>query len=395
MRVPIKAAFDLAGKADVASGIKTPEQAASRANTYANIPIPMAVGALTGGASLPANALTQMATTAAMQEGGLEPKSPGQVVASGALPFGLAGIGRLVRGMGRGLTRAMPGRFRAAQDEAQEAAGKVTEGLKPAAATGELFKGARAAGPERIPATQLTAMLDDLDATIPATPTSGGLKTAREFMDTARASIQGDSIPLGELLRLRLDLGQSIGKGPQVAAIYKAVLGDLSQAGATGGPGADLAMRALEAARKERGSALMGELVEKASRGRSALTGDLPLLNVSQLSKEVQTHQDEILKLVGPKGMEQIEQFLVKYRSLPPVHAYTAWNSLMAGMGAGLGLGGFGAAGLAGVAAHELVKDAFAVGRNPQALNQFLIMMGEGTRAGLGPIAEAAVSRKK
>lgn len=395
MRMPLKAAFDLAGKADVAQGIKTPEQAASRANTYANIPIPMLTAALTGGASVPANALTQMATTQAMQGGGLEPKSPASVVASGAMPFLGAGLGRLARGAGRAVTRLLPGRFTGAQQAAQEGGQAMAEGLAPKDLAGGLFKGARAMGAESVKADQLTGMLDDLDDHIPKNPTSAGLKTAREFIDTARQSIQGDTIPLGDLMRLRLDVGRSIGKAPEVAAIYKGILGDLEQAGAGGGPGATLALNALQSARQERGSALMKDLIEKASRGRSALTGEMPLLNISTLSREVEKNKEDLLKYVGPQGLAQVEEFLVKNRALPPVHAYTAANSLIGVLGGIGGVVGFGPMGALGVGANELIKDAFAVGKNPAELNRFLIMLGAGTKAGIGGAAEAAVKSKR
>ena len=394
LRRPLKAAFDVAGQADVAAGIKTPAQAASRANTYANIPIPLATGLVTGGASVPAQALAQMATTAAMQDGGLEPKSAGSVALSGALPFVGSGLGRLARGVGRMATRLLPGRFAGAQQTAQDAGQGVVESLKPAEVTGDLFKGARAAGTEKVSAANLRAMLDDLDQSIPAAPASGGLKAARELIENARGAIQGDAIPLGELMKLRLDVGRSIAKAPEVGAIYKAILGDLEQAGGSG-PGAKLALSALEAARKERGSALMKDLIEKASRGRSALTGEMPLLNISQLSREVQKHQEELAKFVGPQGVAQIEEFLVKNRALPPVHAYTAANSLVNVLGGIGGVIGFGPMGVLGLGVNELVKDAFAVGKNPAELNRFMIMLGAGLHHGAAGLSRDAAAAKR
>ncbi len=95
LRTPVKAAFDLAGKADVAAGIKSPETAAKRSEVYANVPIAVGASALTKDPRTAAQALTQMATELAMQRGGLSPESAAGVVASGAAPFLGAGLGRL------------------------------------------------------------------------------------------------------------------------------------------------------------------------------------------------------------------------------------------------------------------------------------------------------------
>jgi hypothetical protein len=352
----------------------------------------MGVGALTAGAGLVPAALSQMGATAAMQEGGIEPRRPlgpidVNVAAAGASPFIGAGLGRLARGLGRGITRMVPSQFTAAQRAAQSEAGELVEELKPKVGAGGLFTQARSAGEQQVPAGQLTTMLDDLDRSIPATPTSGGLKTAREFIDAARGSIKEGNISLCDLLRLRLDVGRSIGKGPEVAALYKAVLGDLNAAGMAQGAGAKLAVDALEAARKERGAALMADIVEKATKGRSALTGELPLLSMSTLGREVQNAKPELLKFVGPEGVAQIEDFLVRNRALPPTHAYTAWNGLVSGvLGGALGP----ATGGGSVLGWELLKDAYAVGPNPAELNQFLITLG----AGLPGLARQAVGAK-
>lgn len=357
--------------------------------------IPVAAGALTGGASIPAQALLQTGVEALMQGAGIAPRSNAQLVASGALPVGLPLLGRLARGIPRSITRLIPSRFRGAQQAAQEAGEQVAAKLEPEVVTGEAFKGVRAAGAERIPAAKLQAMLDDLEESIPKDPTSPGLKTARELMDQARASISGGQASLGDLMKLRLDVGRSLKRGPEVAALYKGILGDLEQAGASGGPGAALAMKALEAGRHEHGAQLFRDLVEKASGRRSNLTGDLPLLDMAQLAKLVQTNKDTLVKQLGPEGVGQIEQFLVRFRALPPVDAYNFANKMaLGGAGAAGFFGGGGllpALGTAGL--YELLNNAKAVGRNPAELNRFLIMLGEGTRGGLGGAVEAAGKR--
>lgn len=403
LRAPLKAAFDLAGRADVASGIKTPEQAASRANTYSNIPIPLAVGALTGGASLPAQAIIQAGTTAAMQEGGLEPKSPAQVALAGASPFLAAGIGRLARAVPRSLTRMIPSRFAGAQEAAQEAGENIARGFEPPSseATGELWKAARQAGAEPIRADKLTAMLSSLEESIPKNPTSAGLKTTRELMDAAREAIRPNgTVDLGELMKLRLDVGRSMAKAPEVGALYRGIIGDLEMAGASGA-GADLALKALEMSRKAHGAETLRGLIERSSRTTNLAPGE-KLLDIAKLTKLVGENKDELVKQLGHEGVSQIENFLFKYRGLPPAQAYT-WANKIAGMGAaGLGLGG--ATGmavpgvipaLAGGLGYELINNAIAVGKNPVELNRALIMLGAGARAGMAGTAKEAVESKR
>lgn len=328
-----------------------------------------------------------------------EKVDPLQVGIAAALPGILPGLARLARAVPRALTRLVPGRLEAAQAQAGQAAkGVVQEIRPPAGATGDLFKQARGAEIERIPVQRLTTMLDDLERTIPKDPTSQGLKTTRDFIDAARGiTAGGQDAALGDLMRLRLDIGRSLGKGgPEAKAIYGALIGDLEQAGAAGGPGATLAMKALELGRRDQGARLLGSLVQKASQGRSALTGGQPLLNVSQLAKHIENNRDKLLSQIGPQGMAQVEQFLVKFRGLPPAQAYTVWNSVPAMMAGGLGFGVGGAPGaIAGGLGWELVKDAYAVGRNPEALNQFMILLGEGTRASLADTAREAVKSKR
>ncbi len=361
---------------------------AQAAKETARTTLPIAAGMLTGGASIPLQAAVQLGTEGAMQATGLAEKSPGQLIASGALPFGMAGIGRALRGLSRTATRLIPSVFTGKQQEAQKGAEVVAKGLEGSGNTGALFKGARAQAAEPIPAPQLRAMIDDLEITLPPSPTSSGLKAAREILENAKESLKGDTIPLGDLMRLRLDSGRSIGKAPEVAALNKAVLGDLEQAGAVGGPGAQLAQQALISARKDRGAEMLREMVANASRGRSALTGEQPLLSMSQLSRDVEKNREKLTQLLGPDGMAKIEEFVVRNRALPPTHAYTAANGLVSYVG-------FAGGGLPAMASWELLKNAYAVGKNPAELNRALIILGEGMRAGIAGTARQAVESRR
>jgi hypothetical protein len=362
---------------------------AQAAKETARVTLPIAAGAATGGLSLPLQALAQMATTGGMQAAGLEEKNPANVVASGALPFGMAGLGRVVRGLGRTATRMLPGRFLGAQQATQAGAEEVAKGLEPQANVGALFKGAKAVAAEAVPTPKLQAMLDDLDIDVGKNPTSPGLKAARELMDTARGYVKDGEASLGDLMKLRIDTGQSAAKSPQVAALNKAILGDLEQAGAVGGPGAQLAQQALVAARSARGAEMLREMIAKSSKGRSALTGEQPLLNMSHLSREVEQNKDKLIQMVGPQGVAKIEEFLANNRALPPTHAYTAANGLVSYLG-------FTGGGIPAMASWELLKNAYAVGKNPMEMNRAMIMLGEGARAyGAGGLAKDAVEAKK
>ena len=393
LRIPLKAAFDLAGNADVAAGIKTPERAARLANTYANIPIPVAAGMLTGGMSLPAQALAQATTTAAMQGGGLEPKSLPNVAFSAAAPFAGEAISRLIRGLGRTATRVIPGLFQRAQAKAQGELGKVAGGLATEE-SGPLFKGARAVGDQRVGAGQLTAMLDDLDQSIPKDPISPGLKAAREFMERGRELTQGGEISLGDLMRFRQDLGPMTRQAPQIGAIYKATLGDL-EAGSTAG--SRLAVEALSAARKTHGSALFSDLVEKATEVRSVAGADAPALNVAKLAKGVHANREDLVKFLGPQGVGQIEQFLAQYRSLPPTHAWTAVNKAIATGAGGLGFLGGGLPAVAAAGLPELLTNMYQVGGNPAFLraSRLAPLLAGARAAGAGGLARDAVESRR
>lgn len=382
-------AFDPRGMIEtIGAGGKAQETRQEAAKAGVRTGAPVAAAALTGGMALPAIAGGQLVTEAMMQATGVSDPSRWRLLASALLPFLPAAVVRGARGLGRTATRVAPGLFRRAQEGAQVAAGQVAKSVGPAQEAGALFKSARAAGDEIIPAAKLQAMIDDLDQAIPADPVSPGLKTAREFMDAGRKMIRGGGITLRDLMRFRQDLGPMTRQIPQVQALYKATLSDLE---AGGSAGSRLAVQALESARKTHGASLFTDLVEKATDVRSISGADVPALNVAKLAKAVQTHKDDLLKFLGPRGFGQIEQFLITYRSLPPTHAWTAVNRAIGTIAGGLGFfGGAGAPGLAAAAVPELATNIYAVGANPAWVNRTVP-----AAVSLGNLAQEALRQRR
>lgn len=108
-----KALFNLAGKADVAAGIKTPEEAASRAQTYGNITRDVAEGAAMPWAKAPglAGFLTR-AGQSGLLSAAQNPQAPATAGAAGAAMGGATELGS--KGL-RYLFSAIPERLFASQ----------------------------------------------------------------------------------------------------------------------------------------------------------------------------------------------------------------------------------------------------------------------------------------
>jgi hypothetical protein len=85
--------------------------------------------------------------------------------------------------------------------------------------------------------------------------------------------------------------------------------------------------------------------------------------------------------------MAMVSGFLRKYRTLPPKHAGNFATLFLAAMSGGA-VGGVlpgGAATVAAVAAPELIRNFWAVGRNPKGLNQALTTLMQAARAAVTP----------
>lgn len=320
-------------------------------------------------------------TAAQFVESG-EITSPTSIGVAAAVPPAAAAAGRVLRGAGRTLTRMMPSRFRGAHEEAIRAAEEMVEGLRPNVPPRDLFQAARREGGEVLPVTRTTEVLRDLNQTIPQNAVSPPLRLVREHMANIDGAIQGGTIELGDLMRLRTDLSQSYGRAPQVRELYGGIIEDLRRAAAQGGPGAEMLTQALRAFQYDLGANRLGDLVTRATTRRAIAGADTPILNVSRFANDFARDAAEFNRLLGPEGVQQVGAFIQRFRSLPPEVAYNGWNLMVTGLfgGAGLVSGGAVPAVTAAIG-QELMRNAAAVGRNPEALNRYMTTLVQAARA--------------
>ena len=328
--------------------------------------------------------------------GDRETVDPLQVGIATAIPAVVAGAGRVIRGVGRTITRVLPSQFRAAHEGALGAAKELGEGLAPEVNAGQMFKAARAAGADTIPANKTAAMLADLEKSIPKTPASPALKTVREFMtnlDDALVTKNPYNVPAGvgttspgltleALMAMRRDLGASIGKAPEIKALYKGLIQDLDVAAKAGGPGASMAKEALGAFKQDLGVSKLAELVEGATSRRAIAGADTQVLNMAKFAKSFSKDAKEYADLLGPEGVQQVGAFIQRFKSLPPEVAWNGWNIMLGTLfGAGGLAGGNLPAAAAGFVGQELLRNAIAVGKNPKALNQYMTTLVQAARS--------------
>jgi hypothetical protein len=322
---------------------------------------------------------------------------PFQIGAAGAVPLVVSGAVRGVRALGRTATRTIPSVFQKAQGAAQEGAEGIAERLTPEVGAGQLFKAARGST-EAVPAGRITAILDDLDETIPKEPGNAALQQVRTFMGNLRGAVKDGTVDLAELMRQRLDLGREIARGgsaPELRALYghggkdaKGIIGALEEAAEAGGAGASAAREALTVFKRDLGVMKWKEMVEQATRRTSISGVETPALNVAKLGNLVEKRAEELTAQLGPEGMALIRGFLSKSRTLPPTHAMTLGRSLIAAMvgtGAGLGAGSI-PIGLGAALVPEIATNIFAVGRNPVWVNQLMAVLAQATRTAVMPL---------
>lgn len=334
--------------------------------------------ALSSAASVAGEGIAQAAE---MGVGARKEFDPTQMAVAGAVPPVVAGAVRLARGVGRTVTRVMPSAFRSAQEKAVGAAAQTAQGLASDVNPGQLFNAARAAGAESIPMAQTAKVLDEVGRSIPASPASPALKTVREFIDNTSGAINGGQMSLESLMALRRDLGASLGRAPELKAIYGGLIGDLKSAAQAGGPGASMAAEALTAFKKDLGVQRFSDLVEAATSRRAIAGADTPILNMSKLANAFAKDSKEFADLLGPDGMQAVAAFIQRFRSLPPENAFNGWNMMLASLFGGAGFVGAGAPAAAGAAiGQELIRNAAAVGKNPAALNQYMNTLVQAAR---------------
>ena len=356
-------------------------EAARRASAFLARMIPGLASAnpfLSGPLSAGGEALGQLI------EGG-EVSSPGAVAGAAAIPPVMAGVGRAARAIGRTATRLSPTLFRAAHEKALESIEGVAQALRSSEAAEGLFAAARSKGTQIVRGENLRRVIGELDFKVPAEPASGALATVRGHIRNVQVLLGGgDEMTLKGMNQLRNDLRQTLMSGPApqregARAIYGALLTDLEAAAARGGDGATLLKGALMAFKRDLGATKFRQFADESIRETSI--GKMPALNIGRLSAKVRANHEELLKLVGDDGMRLIDKSVERLRGLPPETAYTVWNSMLAAASGGLGLGSGGAGGLVFAFVPELVKNGFAVGKNPAMLNRTLTGLSQAARA--------------
>lgn len=378
----------------------SPEQRVGQAATVARLlpalaaPNPFLAGALSAGGEAVAQA-------AEMGVGARKTLDPLQVGVAGVLPPVIGGVGRTARAVGRTATRLSPTLFRAAHEKALESIEGVAQALRSPQAAEGLFAAARSEGTQLVHGTNLRRVIGELDFKIPAEPASSGLQTVRGHIRNVQVLLGGgNQITLQGLNQLRNDLRQALLSGPAAQregarAIYGALLSDLEAAAAKmgsapatftqipasvgGARGANLLKGALTAFKRDLGATKFQQFAEESI--REASLGKTPALNIGRLSSKIRANRDELLKLVGEDGLRLVDTAVERLRGLPPETAYTVWNSMLAAASGGLGLGAGGAGGLVFAFVPELVKNGFAVGKNPAMLNRTLTGLAQAGRA--------------
>jgi len=379
---------DLITQGIVRSGFGTttalsPEQRVAHAARAARIlPSMAAANPLLSGA-LSAGGET-VAQAAELGVGTREGFDPLQVGAAGALPPVMAGIGRTARAVGRTATRLSPTLFRAAHEKALESVEGVAQALRSPEAAEGLFAAARAQGTSLVRGTNLRRVIGELDFKVPAEPASGGLQTVRGHIRNVQVLLGGgDDITLKGMNQLRNDLREALLSGPAAQregarAIYGALLSDLEAASAAGGQGATLLKGALTAFKRDLGATKFQQLADESI--REASLGKFQALNIGRLSQKIRANRAELAKLVGDDGMRLVDKTVERLRSLPPETAYTVWNMALGAASGGV-FGGGRVRGLAFAFVPELVKNGFAVGKNPAMLNRTLTGLAQAGRA--------------
>ncbi|HJQ66342.1 MAG TPA: hypothetical protein VJ816_08195, partial [Gemmatimonadales bacterium] len=230
--------------------------------------------------------------------------------------------------------------------------------------------------------------LADLGQSIGPNPKNPGLQLVKAYADDLAEMTSNGSVDLQRLMQLRLDLGRSLGKAPELKAIYSGILSDLEAAAARGGPGATLATGALQGFKQDLGANKFAQMVEAAT--KDSVAGGRGL-NVATLHKALTTipknqTEPELLRLLGPDKYQQALKFTEEYRALPPAMAYTAANFLVNGLtavGGAVAGGPLGA--ILGLGGMEVAKNAAMVGKNPASLNTILGTAGSMGRAAGAP----------
>lgn len=351
-----------------------------------NLPLRMAPMTVPGAGPLATSAMNVGTEgLAQLNEGQFRPLP----LALAALPAVLAGGARAARAGNRMATRMLPGKFAAAQNEAQGAAQDLVGQLTPD--TQALYQQAEAAKGAAPPVdlTETGRVLSELRTQQRLAPALSPESEAARAMVEKVAPLDAPTAPLSQLDAYMRELNTAIrSRAPAkktAELLSGAAVRDVERAAGAGNQGADLLRQAADAYKSQMGATRLHDLVTKHS---PPLTGAGPALNMRALEKGIGLDKD-LARLLGPEGMQQVQAYLERYRGLPPERMST-----LATIGKGLlgsGSGGYlgnaiggpaGAAigGLAGALGPEYLQNLMFVGRNPAGLNQGLTLAGQALR---------------
>jgi hypothetical protein len=326
-------------------------------------------------------------------EGG-EISSPGAVAFSGLVPPAVQAGVRGARALGRTATRLVPQLFQRGQGAAVEAADEMVNAMRPTTDLRALAESARAAGGDLVGSNHLQRAVGGIS--LPPTPANPKMAAVQTTIDNLRSVMKpGGQFQLADLEAVRRDIGPLLKNGPaELRGIYGAIVKDLEASAEAGGVGASLARETATAFKQDLGATRVAELIEKATSVRTINGADVPALNVStlvKLTRKPETRR-ELMQQLGPDGLRPIDEFVRRFRSLPPDMAYNAWNRMLFTLGGGLSGGASivgggdlvsgGVAAVVGALTPEVLTNMALVGKNPQQLNRLMVTVSQGLRTG-------------
>jgi hypothetical protein len=317
-----------------------------------------------------------------------------------AVPAAVAGAGRLVRGVGRTLTRTIPSLFERAQGKAAQTGAQMVEDLRPNVSASQLAQGAEAAGQDIIALPTTRNVLRNIK--LPPDPANPKAEAVAKTVSNLRDAMgkQGQDVFLADLEAIRKDIGPLVGREgaePRLRALYASIIRDLEKAAESGSPGAAMAREAATAFKQEMGASRVADLLTQASPTRVISGANVPALNIGTFGKLIREPRtrESLAKNLGPEALKVLDRFVYEFRALPPDVAFNGWNRMvltLGGAGGGMAVGG--AVGnvpgaILGALTPEILTNMALVGKNPQQLQQLMTAVVEAARAGaMAPAAD-------
>jgi hypothetical protein len=348
-----------------------------------------------GGVSAVTEGVSQAAE---MGVGAREEFDPLQIGLAAAIPPAFSVATAIPAAVKRTVTRLLPGRFAAAHEGAQASGRRLVKEVAPAeGAVAEFGAKAAQASEELVPATTVmqtvtSPKFSNLNRLVK--PTSEEAGAVKDTMKNLNEFLNPDgTMPLGGLEAIREDIGRKAAQGwPRIKQIYGSIVQDLENAAAAGGPGAQAARDMAEAYKQTLGAKSIEKAITDATFKRTIGSADVDVLNIGKFAQAIHKQRADLTKQIGPEGMALIDDFVTRFRSLPPANANTAWNAMLATVGGGVGaISGTGLAGAAGTALGvEFVRNLLAVARTPGAWSRIMATAAQAARGPMGAAPESA-----